>query len=111
MKWLTFLLLTLPAASFGATCYPDLDADLHPGPGSETVETCSANWYEAGHFLAMAVDCDDINAAIYPPLCDRGLQMGTGGRAYLPKAKSGGEALFGTKPILMDLEWAEMETP
>jgi hypothetical protein len=52
------------------TCYPDLDNDLYPGTGSESVETCSTNYYEASHFTAMTTDCNDNNAAINPGATD-----------------------------------------
>lgn len=48
------------------TCYPDIDNDLYPGSGSETVETCSANYYESSHFTAMTADCDDTDPDINP---------------------------------------------
>lgn len=52
------------------TCYPDVDGDLYPGSGSETVETCSTNYYESSHFTAMTTDCNDTNSAVNPGATD-----------------------------------------
>lgn len=65
----TGLSITLGESST-ITCYPDVDGDLYPGSGSETVETCSTNYYESGHFTALTADCDDTNAAINPGAAD-----------------------------------------
>lgn len=48
------------------TCYPDIDNDLYPGTGSESVTTCSTNYYESSHFTAMTIDCDDTDPLSYP---------------------------------------------
>ena len=48
------------------TCYPDIDNDLYPGTGSESVTTCSINYYESSHFTSMAIDCDDTDPLSYP---------------------------------------------
>lgn len=45
------------------TCYPDVDGDLYPGAGSETVETCSTDYYVSSHFISMDEDCDDTDEA------------------------------------------------
>lgn len=60
----------LAASPDSTICYPDVDNDLYPGSGSETVETCSTNYYEASHFAAMTNDCDDTNASINPGATD-----------------------------------------
>lgn len=60
------------------TCYPDVDNDLYPGTGSESVQTCSANHYIASHFTAMTIDCNDTDAAINPgatEICGDGIDQ------------------------------------
>ena len=67
---------TLPTTSASITCYPDVDNDLYPGTGSETVETCSENYYEASHFTTMTTDCNDSDATINPgatEICGNGV--------------------------------------
>jgi len=48
------------------TCYPDLDNDLYPGSGSQSAETCPANYFTFAHFTSMETDCNDTNLAINP---------------------------------------------
>lgn len=51
----------------GATiCYLDADGDGYSDGTSETVETCSADYYTAARLTATSGDCDDGNANIHP---------------------------------------------
>jgi hypothetical protein len=58
------------------TCHPDLDNDLYPGSGSQSVETCPTNYYTYDHFASMIADCNDNNVSINPgvtEVCGNGI--------------------------------------
>lgn len=48
------------------TCYKDLDGDGYSDGTSETVSSCSTNYYESTSLTATSGDCNDSNASIYP---------------------------------------------
>jgi hypothetical protein len=57
-----------PAGVATITCYPDADGDGYGAENGtpETVEECSAGYYEASALTATASDCDDTDDTIYP---------------------------------------------
>lgn len=48
------------------TCYKDSDGDGYSDGTSESVESCSSGYYEAGDLTATSGDCDDTSAAVNP---------------------------------------------
>ena len=54
------------ASSGTITCYLDADGDLYSDGTSESVETCSTNYYESGDLTAITGDCNDSDASINP---------------------------------------------
>ena len=54
------------ASSGAITCYLDADGDLYSDGTSESVETCSTNYYESGDLIAITGDCNDSDASINP---------------------------------------------
>jgi hypothetical protein len=57
------------------TCYLDADGDYYGATGqSESVETCSTNYYESSYFTggggSVTGDCNDNNALINPGATD-----------------------------------------
>lgn len=54
----------------GKTCYKDADGDLYSDGTSESVETCSTDYYESGDLTATSGDCDDTSASINPGATD-----------------------------------------
>jgi hypothetical protein len=74
-------------------CYSDFDDDRYPGPSSQSVENCPANYYTSGYFVSMVTDCNDNNAAINPgalEVCDDGTDNNC----------SGSDAVCGEEPVV-----------